>query len=130
PMPPLTTTPLAIRESQPSAHAPLPTSDLSQSTPGTSEVKEDANMTRGKQFDVFLSYSSKDNTWVNRLKEALQNQGLQVWLDHDQIRPGDLFTGVLERGLEESKAVALIVSPESMVSGWVEEEYRRALTLA
>ena len=87
-------------------------------------------MVRRKQFDVFLSYSSKDKTWVNRLKEALQKQGLKVWLDHDQIRPGDLFAGALEQGLEESKAVALIVSPESMESGWVEEEYSRALSLA
>lgn len=83
-----------------------------------------------KQFDVFLSYSSQDRTWVNRLKEALQQQGLQVWLDQDEIRPGGLFSGALERGLEESKAVAMIVSPEAMESGWVEEEYSRALSLA
>jgi tetratricopeptide (TPR) repeat protein len=36
----------------------------------------------------------------------------------------------LERGLEQSGAVALVVSPESMASGWVEEEYNRAVTLA
>jgi hypothetical protein len=128
-MPPLTAIQLSIRESQPSSNAPLPTSDISQSTTGTSQVKEDVNMARWKKFDVFLSYSSKDKIWVNRLKEALQNQGLKVWLDHDQIRPGELFAGVLERGLEESKAVALIVSPESMESGWVEEEYARVLSL-
>jgi hypothetical protein len=87
-------------------------------------------MTNRKKRDVFLSYSSVDQTWVSRLKDALQARGLKVWLDRDEIRPGDLFVGALETGLDESKAVALIVSPESMVSGWVREEYSRALSLS
>src|SRR4051812_43715514 len=84
---------------------------------------------RKQQFDVFLSYSSKDRAWVSRLKEALNERGLRVWLDRDEIRPGDLFVGALEAGLGQSNAIALIVSPESMDSGWVEEEYSRALSL-
>jgi hypothetical protein len=35
----------------------------------------------------------------------------------------------LERGLEQSDSVALVVSPESRASGWVEEEYNRAVAL-
>lgn len=129
-MPPPTTTPPSISESPPSSNAPLRASHISQRTPDTAQVKEDGSMARRKKFDVFLSYSSKDRTWVNYLKEALQGPGLQVWLDHDEIRPGDIFRDALERGLEESKAVALIVSPEAIESGWVEEEYSRALSLA
>ncbi len=128
-MPPITTPQLSLEESQPSSNIPLLTSNAPQIKPGTSQVQEDVNIGRRKQFDAFLSYSSKDRTWANHLKEALHKQGLKVWLDHDQIRPGELFANALERGLEESKAVALIVSPESMESGWVEEEYRRALSL-
>ncbi len=82
------------------------------------------------QFDVFLSHNSKDKPWVEKLKAALVEHGLKVWLDKDEIRPGDLFAKALEEGLETSKAVALIVSPEAMASGWVEEEYYRALSLA
>lgn len=80
-------------------------------------------------FDVFLSYKSVDESWVIRLKNALQAYGLRVWLDRDEIRPGDLYVGALERGLEESKSVVLIVSPEAMASKWVEEEYSRAVAL-
>lgn len=82
------------------------------------------------QFDVFLSHNSVDKPWVIKLKDDLQCYGVSVWLDKDEIRPGDLFAEALEEGLENSRAMALIVSPEAMASGWVKEEYYRALSLA
>jgi hypothetical protein len=83
-----------------------------------------------KKFDVFLSHNSRDKPWVIRLKSSLETLGIKVWLDKDEIRPGDLFAKALEKGIEESKAVALVISPESMQSGWVENEYYSALRLA
>lgn len=80
--------------------------------------------------DVFLSYKSDDHEWVNRLKNALQLRGVRVWLDKDEIRPGDKFVRALESGLETSKSVALIATPQSLSSGWVEDEYSRAIALA
>jgi len=82
------------------------------------------------QFDVFLSYSSVDKQWVIKLKDDLLCYGVSVWLDKDEIRPGDLFGKALEQALDNCRAVALIVSPEAINSGWVEEEYYRALFLA
>ena len=87
-------------------------------------------MAANKKFDVFLSHNSKDEQWVIRLKDALEAREIDVWLDSDDIRPGDIFAKALEQGIHESKAVALIISPESMGSGWVEAEYYRALSLA
>jgi hypothetical protein len=83
-----------------------------------------------KRFDLFLSHSSSDKAWVLRLKAALEQRGLKVWVDADEIRPGDLFVHALERGLEASSTVGLVVSPESLESGWVQEEYARALALS
>jgi tetratricopeptide (TPR) repeat protein len=83
-----------------------------------------------RSFDVFLSYSSTDEAWVRRLAADLARYGVSVWLDRDAIRPGDLFAKALEQGLAQSRAVALVVSPASMASGWVEQEYYRALSLA
>jgi hypothetical protein len=81
------------------------------------------------RFDVFVSHSSADKPWVLRLVADLGRYDVSVWLDENEIRPGDLFVKALERGLEQSKAVALVVSPESMASGWVELEYSRAVEL-
>jgi len=80
-------------------------------------------------FDVFISYSSADDTWVQKLRTALAAKGIRVWLDKDQIRPGDLFVDALETGIASANCVALVVSPESNRSGWVKEEYHRALVL-
>jgi hypothetical protein len=82
-----------------------------------------------RQFDIFLSYKSDDSEWVERLKGDLQKRGVHVWLDRDQIRPGDLFAEALENGLETCRAVGLVVTPKSVSSGWVKEEYYRALSL-
>src|SRR5699024_9407845 len=83
-----------------------------------------------KKFDVFLSHNSRDKPWVIQLKRDLEKLGIKVWLDKDEIRPGDLFAEALETGIQESKSVALIISPEAMNSGWVKAEYYRAVSLA
>jgi hypothetical protein len=83
-----------------------------------------------KPFDVFLSHHSGDRSWVIELKKNLEARGIKVWLDRDQIRPGNLFAEALEKGIKESRSVAIIISPESMKSDWVKAEYYRALKLA
>ncbi|HKJ31338.1 MAG TPA: toll/interleukin-1 receptor domain-containing protein [Balneolales bacterium] len=80
--------------------------------------------------DIFLSYKSEDSGWVERLKRSLEDRGVFVWLDKDSIRPGDLFVEALEDGIITSKTVAVIVTPNSMQSKWVKEEYHRALSLS
>jgi hypothetical protein len=81
-------------------------------------------------FDAFLSYSSDDVEWVAALRAALVKKGLKVWLDRSELRPGDRFVAVLEQALSSVNSVVLIVSPASLRSSWVEDEYHRALTLS
>ncbi|GAB4557377.1 MAG: hypothetical protein Tsb0020_01460 [Haliangiales bacterium] len=83
-----------------------------------------------RPFDVFVSHSSVDKPWVRELIRGLQRYEVKVWLDEEQIRPGARIVDALEDGLEASRAMCLVVSPESMASGWVREEYSRAMALA
>lgn len=87
-------------------------------------------MPSSKEFDVFLSHHSTDKSWIIKLKNILEAHDLSVWLDKDEIRPGDLFAEALETGLLVCKSMVLIVSPEAMKSGWVKNEYYRALSIA
>ncbi len=82
------------------------------------------------QFDVFLSHNSIDKPWVTQLKDDLLPHDISVWLDQDEIRPGDLFVNALEQALDNCRTVALIISPQAINSGWVNEEYARAMNLA
>jgi hypothetical protein len=81
-------------------------------------------------FDAFLSYNSGDADWVVTLKDALEKKGVKVWLDRNQIRPGDRFVTVLEEALNRVSNVVVVVSPGSLRSSWVQDEYHRALTLS
>lgn len=78
-------------------------------------------------FDVFLSYHSGDGDWVVLLKDRLASRGIRVWLDSEQIRPGDRFPGALARAIGQVHSVIVILSPGSVASPWVEEEYTLAL---
>jgi|SRR5215469_13846745 len=82
-----------------------------------------------KPFDIFLSYRSADREAAQTLRNSLEARGARVWLDKDQIRPGNLFAEALERGLTTSRAVGLLVTPESLTSNWVKNEYYRVLSL-
>ena len=82
------------------------------------------------KYDVFLSYSREDEHWIEILEKNLKKYGLYVWLDKNEVRPGDLFSKVLEDSLENCKAIVITLSKKSVNSAWVKEEYYRALSLA
>jgi hypothetical protein len=58
------------------------------------------------QYDVFLSHSSKDKAVVRPLAERLRKDGLKVWFDEWQIKPGDSIPAKIEEGLEHSCVLA------------------------
>ena len=55
------------------------------------------------EFDVFLSHSSKDEAVVRPLAERLRADGLRVWLDEWEIKPGDSIPTKIEVPLWASK---------------------------
>lgn len=78
-------------------------------------------------FDVFLSYHSGDSQWVGQLKDRLAAEGIKVWLDSEQIRPGDRYPGALAAAIDNISTVIVVLSPGSVASPWVEEEFTLAL---
>src|ERR1039458_3802188 len=54
------------------------------------------------QFDVFLSHSAKDKAVVRDVAARLQRDGVRVWLDEEQIKPGDSIPAKIEAGLERA----------------------------
>jgi hypothetical protein len=58
-------------------------------------------------YDVFLSHSSKDKAVVRPLAEKLRADGLRVWLDDWEIRPGDSVPAKIEEVLERSRVLEL-----------------------
>ncbi len=74
------------------------------------------------QYDVFLSHSSQDNPVVHALAERLRADGLRVWLDTWEIRPGDSIPAKIEDGLEHSRVLVLCMSENAFGSDWARLE--------
>lgn len=73
-------------------------------------------------FDVFLSHSSKDKDVVRPLAERLRGDGVRVWFDEWQIKPGDSIPAKIEEGLERSRVLVLCMSGNAFGSDWAQLE--------
>jgi tetratricopeptide (TPR) repeat protein len=75
---------------------------------------------------VFLSHSSKDKPFVRDLADALEAGGeIKVWLDEREIDYGQNIVLKIADGLD-ADFVLLILSPDSVDSKWVKEEWTDA----
>ncbi len=79
-----------------------------------------------ESFDVFLSHNSKDKPAVRALAEALRGRGLAVWLDEEDLLPGDPWQEVLEDVIRTCPAAAVLVGPSGL-GPWQEPEMRACL---
>jgi len=70
------------------------------------------------KYDVFLSYSSMDKPVVRSLAKRLKSDGLRVWFDEWEIRPGDMIGKRIEEGLEASRVLVLAMSTHTFQSEW------------
>jgi nucleoside phosphorylase len=76
------------------------------------------------QYDVFISYSSKDRPWVkNTLMTYLEQQGLEVCIDYRDFVVGMSSVENIEQSIINSRKTLLIMSPSYLDSGWTDFEH-------
>jgi hypothetical protein len=73
---------------------------------------------------VFISYSSKDSEFVTRLAIDLKKMGFETWLDKWEIKVGDDIFDKIQFGIRDSDYVVLVLSCNSVSSGWVDKEWK------
>jgi HJR/Mrr/RecB family endonuclease len=79
------------------------------------------------KYKVFISYSSKDKPFVKWLVEILNNAGISVWYDQEEVRVGDSIQKKIEEGLRASSFLIIVLSRSSLESKWVQYELNSAL---
>lgn len=72
---------------------------------------------------IFLSYSRLDLSFVKNLAKDLSDAGYDVWYDLSKIEGGDHWSQEIEDGINQSEVFAIVVTPNSTASEWVEKEY-------
>lgn len=76
---------------------------------------------------VFISHSSHDKLFVDRLVTDLAKNGIPVWYDKLDLRIGESIPGKINDGLAGAKYFLIVLSPHSVTSVWVREELNSAL---
>ncbi len=59
---------------------------------------------------------------VRELAARLKQDGVRVWLDEEQIKPGDIIPAKIEEGLENSRVLVLCMSAQAFGSDWAQLE--------
>lgn len=73
---------------------------------------------------IFISYSRADQAFATQLATALSDGGADVWIDVEDIPAGFKWSSAIQEGLDTSDAMLVIVSPDSMTSRNVEDEWQ------
>lgn len=79
-----------------------------------------------KLYDVFLSYSRKDEKVMERVKKDLQESNYRVWTDEGIKTGTESWTQAIQDAIESAHSLVVILSPSSKKSKWVNEEINYA----
>ena len=75
------------------------------------------------KYDVFISYSHKDEDWVvNTLLPSLEDAGLKVCIDFRDFVPGKPSRHNMRDACKESAYTVLVMTPAWMASEWTSFE--------
>jgi TIR domain len=77
-------------------------------------------------YSCFISYSSKDQDFANRLYADLQNKGVRCWFAPHDLPIGGKILDEIDAAIRLRDKVKLILSEHSIKSDWVEDEVTKA----
>jgi uncharacterized protein YjbI with pentapeptide repeats len=77
-------------------------------------------------YSCFISYSSKDQEFAERLHADLQNKGVRCWFAPEDIQGGRKLHEQIDQAIRLHERLLLILSTDSMQSEWVKTEIAKA----
>lgn len=77
---------------------------------------------------AFVSYSRRDQEFVDRLVADLRRYGAHIWLDRESIAAGENWQEAIEKGLLNSSILLYILTPDSLKSAWMSAEIGAAVS--
>jgi hypothetical protein len=81
------------------------------------------------QYDVFISYNSKNRPIAEEIRKRLQEIGMRTYLDEWELSHGHAVTPQLENAIRISRAVVILIGPYG-IGPWQNEEIETALRYA
>jgi hypothetical protein len=78
-------------------------------------------------YSCFISHSSGDRRFCERLHADLQAAGVRCWFAPEDLKVGDKFRDEIENAIRVHDKLLLVLSDHSVNSSWVETEVESAL---
>jgi uncharacterized protein YjbI with pentapeptide repeats len=78
-------------------------------------------------YSCFISYSSKDQDFAERLYADLQSKGVRCWFAPEDLKIGDKLRPRIDESIRFHDKLLLVLSEYSTASQWVEQEVATAL---
>lgn len=78
-------------------------------------------------YSCFISYSSQDQSFAERLHADLQAKGVRTWYAPEDLTIGEPFLLGIDKGIRLHDKLLLVLSQHSIGSGWVQHEVLSAL---
>jgi TIR domain-containing protein len=80
-----------------------------------------------KLVQIFFSYANKDSEFALALSNQLAKRGFRVWIMEDEVFPGDNIWLRAGEALKSSRAMVVLLSPDSVRSENLRREIEYAL---
>jgi len=78
-------------------------------------------------YSCFISYSSKDQPFAERLYSDLQGKGVRCWYAPEDLKIGEKIRVGIDESIRIHDKLLLVLSKNSVASDWVEKEVETAM---
>ncbi len=78
-------------------------------------------------YTCFISYSSKDRKFAERVHADLQSKGIRCWFAPEDLKDRDKFADRIESSIRTYDKLLVLLSAQSIASSWVENKVYAAL---
>jgi hypothetical protein len=75
-----------------------------------------------QMYSCFISYSSRDEEFAQRLHADLQNKGVRCWFAPHDMAIGAKILDAIDEAIRTRDKLLLVLSEASIASDWVEDE--------
>jgi hypothetical protein len=77
-------------------------------------------------YSCFISYSTRDQDFAERLHSRMRDEGLRVWFAPEDIKGGEKIHEQIDEAIRVYDKLLLVLTPASLGSEWVRTEIRKA----
>ena len=79
-----------------------------------------------KEFDVFISYSSRNSEIADKICKLLEDKNIECWIAPRDIPMGRKYASIISSAIKSCKIMVLVFSEYAAASPWVESEVAKA----